>query len=373
MASNERGKEAPGGARRLSSRVRSDGGRICQLGRLGGTEVEGYPKSGPGSFGDDGGLRSVRLMRRETDNMKPLEPSPATPLSADAPTLSGRLKVDRHGLPERGSRFAATGATAGMTATVLVGALGPRFADAARVPKNDTRVRGETLTYDSPTGTGTVRGYLVRPVSAKGALPAVVVVHDSRGLDSHIEDITRRLAVAGYMAFAPDALTMLGGYPGNEDKARKLFAKLDPAKAREDFVAAAAFLAPRSDCNGRLGALGFGYGGGVVNTLATRVATLGAAVVFYGMPPDLAAAPHIKAALQLHYAEKDESVNASAPAYEAALAANHVTYEVHRYPRTQSGFENDTTPRFNKDAATLAWHRTLEFFQKHLQGQPDRR
>jgi carboxymethylenebutenolidase len=147
-----------------------------------------------------------------------------------------------------------------------------------------------------------------------------------------------------------------------------LFAKLDPAKMLEDFVAGAAFLAPRSDCDGHVGALGFGYGGDVVNTLATRVATLGAAVAFYGVAPDLAAVSHIKAPLQLHYAENDERVNASAPAYEAALAANHVKYEVNRYPGTRPGFNNDTTPRFNKDAAALAWQRTLEFFQKHLPG-----
>ena len=303
--------------------------------------------------------------------MKTLELSPAPPLGADAPTLSG-LKVERPGFLERGSRLAATGGTAGMTAAVLAGALDPRFAEAAQVPKNDKRLRAEVVTYDSPEGTGTVRGYLARPVSAKGALPAVLVIHENRGLNPHMEDITRRLAVAGYMAFAPDALTSLGGYPGNEDKAHKLFAKLDPAKTREDFVAATAFLAPRSDCDGHVGALGFGYGGDVVNTLATRVATLRAAVAFYGLAPDLAAAPHIKAPLQLHYAEKDERVNASAAAYEAALAANHVTHEVYRYPGTQDGFDNDTTPHFNKNAAALAWQRTLEFLQKHL-GEPNRR
>jgi carboxymethylenebutenolidase len=239
---------------------------------------------------------------------------------------------------------------------------------AAQVPRNDKRLHAESVTYDSPAGTGTVRGYLARPINAKGALPAVLVIHENRGLDPHIEDITRRLAVAGYMAFAPDGLTLFGGYPGNENKARKLFAKLDPAKMREDFVAAVAFLAPRSDCDGHVGALGFSYGGGVVNTLATRVATLRAAVAFYGVAPELAAVPHIKAPLQLHYAENDERVNASAPAYEAALEANHVMYEVHRYPRTQHGFNNDTTPRFDKVAAALAWQRTLEFFQKHLHG-----
>jgi carboxymethylenebutenolidase len=316
--------------------------------------------------------------------MKTLESSPAPPSSADASTSSGRLnadqvvfdpfeeyehgRIDRGGFLERAAQLAAAGATAGMTATVLLEALDPRFAEAAQVSRSDKRLRAESVTYDSPAGTGTVRGYLARPVSAKGALPAVLVVHENRGLDPHIEDITRRLAVAGYMAFAPDALTSLGGYPGNENKAGKLFAKLDPAKTREDFVAAAAFLAPRSDCDGHVGALGFSFGGSVVNTLATRTATLSAAVAFYGAAPDLAAVPHIKAPLQLHYAENDERVNASEPAYEAALKANHVTYEVHRYPGTQHGFNNDTMPRFDKDAAALAWQRTLDFFQKHLRG-----
>jgi carboxymethylenebutenolidase len=316
--------------------------------------------------------------------MKTLTSRPAPPLGANQSTFSGRLKVDqvvfdlfdeyvhghidRRGFLERASKLAAAGATAGMTATALLDALNPRFAEAEQVPKNDKRLLAESVSYDSSAGTGTVRGYLARPASANGALPTVLVVHENRGLNPHIEDITRRLAVAGYMAFAPDALTPLGGYPGNEDKARKLFAKLDPAKTSEDFVAAVAFLAPRSDCDGHVGALGFCYGGGIVNTLATRVATLGAAVAFYGAAPDLAAVPHIKAPLQLHYAANDERVNASAPAYEAALKANHVKYEVHRYPRTQHGFNNDTTPRFDKDAAALAWRRTLEFFEKHLRG-----
>jgi carboxymethylenebutenolidase len=316
--------------------------------------------------------------------METLTSSPAPHPGTEAAPDRGRLKVDqkvfdlfdeyvhglidRRGFLERASKLAGMGMTAGMTATALLDALNPRFAQAQQVPKNDKRVRLEAVSYDSAGGTGKVRGYLVRPVSAHGKLPAVLVVHENRGLNPHIEDITRRLAVAGYMAFAPDALTPLGGYPGDEDKARELFAKLDQARTREDFVAAAAFLAGRSDCDGHVGALGFCYGGGVVNMLATRVTTLGAAVAFYGMAPDLAAVPHIKAPLQLHYAENDPRINASAPAYEAALAANHVKYEIHRYPGTQHGFNNDTTPRFDKDAAALAWRRTLQFFERHLGG-----
>jgi len=236
------------------------------------------------------------------------------------------------------------------------------------VPADDKRVQVQSVSYDSPHGTGSVRGYLARPTSGQGPLPAILVVHEERGLDPHIEDIARRLAVAGYMAFAPDALTSLGGYPGNEAKARQLFAKLNQGKTREDFLAAAAFLAPRSDCNGHVGAVGFGYGGGVVNTLAARVPNLQAAVAFYAVAPSLAAVPNIKAPLQLHYAENDKRVNASVRAYEAALTANHVKYEIHRYPGTQHGFNDDTTPVFNKEAAALAWSRTLEFLQKNLRG-----
>jgi carboxymethylenebutenolidase len=310
--------------------------------------------------------------------------TPSAASSPDTDASPGRLNVDqrvfdlfdeyvhgltdRRGFLERASKLATSGATAGMTATALLDALNPRFAEAQQVPKNDRRLHAQSVSYGSPRGTGQVRGYLARPANEQGKLPAVLVVHENRGLNPHIEDIARRLAVAGYLAFAPDALTPLGGYPGDEDKARDLFAKLDQARTREDFVAAAAFLAERSDCDGRVGAVGFCYGGGVVNTLATRVATLGAAVAFYGVAPDLAAVPHIKTPLQLHYAENDQRVNASAPAYEAALAANHVTFEVHRYPGTQHGFNNDTTPRFDKAAAALAWRRTLEFFQKHLRG-----
>lgn len=239
--------------------------------------------------------------------------------------------------------------------------------------RNDERVRGESVTYDSPKGTGMLHGYLARPANQTRALPGIVVVHGNGGLNPHIEDIARRLALAGYVAFAPDALTARGGYPGRDEKARKLFAKLDPAKVREDFLAAAAFLAPRSDCDGHVGAIGFDYGGGVVNTLATRLATLRAAVAFDGVAPALAAVPHIKAAMQLHYAGENERINVSVPAYEAALKANHVTYEIHRYPGTKRGFCDDTSPHFDKEAAALAWGRTLEFFQKNLRGSADSR
>jgi carboxymethylenebutenolidase len=275
--------------------------------------------------------------------------------------------IDRRGFLDRAARFA----TAGMTATALLEALNPRFAEAQQVAKNDKRLHAETITFDSPAGTGKVRGYLVRPVDKKGRLPGVLVIHENRGLNPHIEDITRRLALAGFVAFAPDALTTLGGYPGDEDKARELFAKLDQAKAREDFVAAVTVLAQRPECDGQVGTVGFCWGGAMVNTLATRVRTLRAAVAFYGMAPELAAVPHIKAAMQLHYAENDARINASAPDYEAALKANHISHELFRYPGTQHGFNNDTTPRYDKDAAALAWKRTLDFLGKHLRATRD--
>jgi carboxymethylenebutenolidase len=272
--------------------------------------------------------------------------------------------IDRRGFLDRAAFFATTG----LTAAMMLDALSPRFAEAQQVRKDDRRLQAESITFDAPAGTGKVRGYLVRPVDKKGKLPGVLVIHENRGLNPHIEDITRRLALAGFLAFAPDALTTLGGYPGDEDKARELFAKLDQTRAREDFVAAVAMLGQRPECDGHVGVVGFCWGGGMVNTLATRVPTLRAGVAFYGMAPDLAGVPHIKAPLQLHYAENDARINASAPDYEAALKGSHVAHEIFRYPGTQHGFNNDTTPRYDQDAAALAWKRTLDFFNQHLRG-----
>jgi carboxymethylenebutenolidase len=194
------------------------------------------------------------------------------------------------------------------------------------------------------------------------------VIHENRGLNPHIEDITRRLALDNFVAFAPDALTPLGGYPGDEDKARELFPKLDQAKTREDFVAAAAFLKARPECTGRIGVVGFCYGGGIANMLATRLPDLGAAVPFYGNQPAAEDVAKIKAPLLIHYAENDPRINAGWPAYEAALKAANVPYTVHIYLGTQHGFNNDTTPRFDEAAAKLAWQRTIEFFNTHLRG-----
>ena len=270
--------------------------------------------------------------------------------------------IDRRGFLERATRYAV----GGMTASMLLDALSPRFAEAQQIPKDDKRLKASMVEFPSPKGTGKMRGYLVRLAAASGKLPGVLVVHENRGLNPHIEDIARRIALEGFMAFAPDALTPLGGYPGDEDKARELFAKLDPDKAREDFVAAADWLKSRPDSTGKIGVVGFCWGGGIANLLATRVPDLAAAVPFYGVQPKAEEVPRIKAALLIHYAEHDDRINAGAPPYEAALKANHVRYQMFTYPGTQHGFNNDTTPRYDKAAAQLAWQRTIEFLKKNV-------
>jgi carboxymethylenebutenolidase len=271
--------------------------------------------------------------------------------------------LDRRGFLDKAQKFA----TAGMTAAGLLAALSPDFALGQQVPKDDARLKTEWLSYASPLGTGSVKGYLARPANAAAAkLPAVLVVHENRGLNPHIEDIARRLALDGFMAFAPDALTPLGGYPGDEDKARAAFATLDQAKAREDFIAAAGWLKARADATGKLGVVGFCYGGGVAHMLATRLPDLHAAVPFYGNSPAPEEAAKVKAPLLVQLAAVDERINAAWPAYEAALKAAGADYAVHQYPGTQHGFNNDTTPRYDAAAARLAWQRTVAFFKSRL-------
>jgi carboxymethylenebutenolidase len=270
--------------------------------------------------------------------------------------------IDRRGFLERATKYAV----GGMTASMLLDALTPRFAEAQQIPKDDKRLKGSMVEYESPKGQGKMRGYLVRPASASGKLPGVLVVHENRGLNPHIEDIARRIALEGFMAFAPDALAPLGGYPGDEDKARELFGKLDPQKVREDFVAAAEYLKGRPDCTGKIAVVGFCFGGGIANSLATRLPDLSAAVPFYGAQPKSEDVAKIKAPLLIHYAEQDERINAGAAPYEAALKANHVRYQMFTYPGTQHGFNNDTTPRYDKAAADLAWKRTIDFLKKNL-------
>jgi len=272
--------------------------------------------------------------------------------------------IDRRGFLDKARKYAV----GGMTAAMMLDALNPKFAEAQQVPADDARLKTSREEYPSPQGHGTMRGYLVRPAKAEGRLPAILVVHENRGLNPHIEDVARRIGLDGYMAFAPDALFPAGGYPGEEDKARELFRTLDQSKTREDFVAAASWLRARPDCDGKLGAVGFCFGGGIVNLLATRVPELRAAVPFYGGPAPIDDVPNIKAALLLQFAENDERINAAWPAYEAALKAAGVRYEAHVYPGTQHGFNNDTTPRYDEQAAKLAWQRTMEFFGTHLRG-----
>ena len=270
--------------------------------------------------------------------------------------------IDRRTFLDKAAKFAVGGVTAAM----LLSELSPNFA-AQVVAPDDKRVDAKFVEFDSPKGNGKARGYLVRPAEAKKKLPGILVIHENRGLNPHIEDITRRLALAEYVAFAPDALFPLGGYPGDEDKAREAFGKLDQAKTKEDFVAAFEFLKKKPETTGKVGAVGFCYGGGMVNYLATRLGSaLAGGVAFYGSAPDLADVAKIKAPLLIQSAEKDDRINASWPDYEKALQAAKVPYERFLYPGTQHGFNNDTTPRYDTEAAKLAWERTLAFFQKHL-------
>ncbi|MCC6197164.1 MAG: dienelactone hydrolase family protein [Burkholderiales bacterium] len=257
-------------------------------------------------------------------------------------------------------------AVGGFTAAAMLEALRPNYAWAQQVAKDDGRIKTEYVTYASPQGTGTMKGYLARPANAGGKLPAVLVIHENRGLNPYIEDVARRLAVEGYLAFAPDALTPLGGYPGNEEKAAQMFQQLDPGKRSEDLLAAVDYLKGRPDFSGKMGAVGFCFGGTTVNLIATRVPDLKAAVPFYGGQPSAEAAARIKAPLLIHYAANDERINAGWPAFEATLKANGAKYEMFMYPGTQHGFHNDSTPRYDEAAAKLAWQRTLAFFKANL-------
>jgi len=267
--------------------------------------------------------------------------------------------ITRREFLDRAARYAVGGAGA----AAMLESLKPDYAWAEQVAKSDPRIRAEYATYDSPGGTGRVRGYLVRP-ARDGSSACIVVYHENRGLNPYIEDVARRLAVEGYTAFAPDALTSVGGYPGDEEKAVKLFASLDAAKRTEDMMAAAAFL--ESQCKGKLGAVGFCFGGSMTNLLATRMPELAAAVPFYGGQPSAGDTAKIKAPLLIHYAGLDQRIDAGWPAWEAALKANGVRYEMHMYPNVNHGFHNDTTPRYDEAAANLAWSRTLAFFREHL-------
>ncbi|MBR7800873.1 dienelactone hydrolase family protein [Undibacterium fentianense] len=271
------------------------------------------------------------------------------------------------GLSRRGFLSSAGKYAAGaMTAEGLLLALSPNFAQAQQITPDDARIVASYVEYPSPNGYGTLRGYLVKPANAKGPLPAVLVVHENRGLNPHIEDVARRVALDNFIAFAPDALFPLGGYPGTEDKARELFPKLDQTKTREDFITAAGILKTIAGGNGKVGVVGFCYGGAIANFLATKIPTLAAAVPFYGGAPALDLVPNIKAEMLVHHASKDERLVAAWPKYEEALKTAGVKYQGFVYEGVEHGFNNDTTPRFDQSAAKLAWSRTIELFNRSL-------
>jgi len=270
--------------------------------------------------------------------------------------------ISRREFLDRGKRYAV----GGLTAAALLESLSPKYAEAQQVAPDDDRLKTGYVEYDSPEGYGKVKALLARPAKASGKLPGVVVIHENRGLNPHIEDVARRAALAGYLALAPDGLTSLGGYPGTDDEGRTMQRSLDRGKLLEDFVAAVAFLQSHPECTGRVGCVGFCYGGSVSNMLAVRVPDLAAAVPFYGGQAPVEDVPKIKAPLLLHYAASDERVNAGWPAYEAALKENSIRYTAHIYEGTNHGFHNDTTPRYDEEAAKLAWERTVAFFEEHL-------
>jgi carboxymethylenebutenolidase len=270
--------------------------------------------------------------------------------------------IDRRGFLAGAGRFAVGAATA----TGLLAALSPQFAAAQQVKPDDKRLSARYIGFKSPKGYGNGRGYLVKPAKAKGRLPLVLVVHENRGLNPHIEDIARRLALEDFIAFAPDALFPLGGYPGDEDAARELFAKLDQDKTHADFIAAANTLERIEGGNARMGVVGFCYGGGLANYLATKLPKLAAAAPFYGNAAPLEDVGRIKAELLVVLAANDERINATWPAYEAALKKAGVAYTLYQPSGTQHGFNNDTTPRYDADAAADAWRRTIALFERTL-------
>lgn len=272
--------------------------------------------------------------------------------------------IDRRTFLARAGKFAV----GTVTAASLLAALSPDFSSAQVIKPDDRRLRFESVVYPSPQGYDKTRGYLVRQAEGDTKRPGVLVVHENRGLNPHIEDITRRLALDGFLAFAPDALAPLGGYPGDEDKARELFATLDQSKTRQDMLAAGRYLKARPECNGKIGVVGFCWGGGIALMVATQMPDLNACVAFYGNQPAADQATRIKSPLLMHYAENDPRINAGRATWEEALKAAKVPYTSYSYPGTQHGFNNNTTPRYDEAAAQLAWQRTVAFFNEHLRG-----
>lgn len=272
--------------------------------------------------------------------------------------------IDRREFLDSAQKFAV----GGMTATALFEMLRPNYAWAIQVEEGDPRIRAESATVSSPRGNGSIKGYLARPADASRKLAAVLVIHENRGLNPYIKDVARRLAIAKFIAFAPDGLTSVGGYPGDDEKGAQLFAQVDGAKMMEDFLAAAIWLKSRPDCTGKLAAVGFCFGGGIVNQLAVRMGPdLAAAVSFYGRQPSAADTAKIRAPLLAHYGELDTRITSGWSAFDAALTAAHVPHEGYVYRGANHGFHNDTTPRYDEAAATRAWQRTLDWLNKYLQ------
>ncbi|MDX1506727.1 MAG: dienelactone hydrolase family protein [Woeseiaceae bacterium] len=271
-------------------------------------------------------------------------------------------KLTRRQFLDRAAAFTASGVSAG----AILASLSPDYALAQQVDPHDNSIDASYKKYASPKGAGVMQGYFARPAVKDHKLPGVVVIHENRGLNPYIEDVARRLAVAGFIAFAPDALTPLGGYPGNDDDGRTLQRQRDGAEMTEDFIAAVGFLREHPDCTGKVGSVGFCFGGGMSMRLAVRVPELAAAVAFYGRHPASEDAAKIRAPLMIHHGELDERVNAGWPEFEKALKAAGVDYVEYMYADANHGFHNDTTPRFDEDAAALAWQRTIDFFEEHL-------
>ncbi|CAN7325485.1 dienelactone hydrolase family protein [Rhizobium rhizogenes] len=271
-------------------------------------------------------------------------------------------KITKREFLDRAGKYAV----GGLTAAAILGLMSPNYALAQQVEFTDPDIQPEYITYPSPQGNGTVRAYFVRPAAAKGKVPAVVVVHENRGLNPYIEDVARRVAKAGFIALAPDGLTSVGGYPGNDEKGRELQQQVDPQKLMNDFFAAIELLMKHDATTGKVGITGFCYGGGVADAAAVAYPELAAAVPFYGRQPRAEDVPRIKAPLLLHYAGLDKGINEGWPAYEAALKASNKVYEAHIYPDVNHGFHNDSTPRYDEAAATLAWDRTIGWFKRYL-------
>jgi carboxymethylenebutenolidase len=272
--------------------------------------------------------------------------------------------ISRRDFFDRAGKFAV----GGLTVAAIFETLRPNYAWAQQVPKDDARIKTERVTVPSPDGNGSIKGYLARAAKAGSKLPVVLVVHENRGLNPYIEDVARRLALANFIALAPDGLTSVGGYPGDDEKGAAAFREVNGPKMFEDFVSAAKWLKAYPESSGKIGVVGFCFGGGICNQLAVRMPDLGAAAPFYGRQVSAEDTAKIKAPLLLHYAGNDQGVNQGWPAFEAALKANNKTYSAHVYENTQHGFHNDTTPRYDEAAAKLAWQRTLDFFNKYLRG-----